>query len=133
MSKGLKEQKLEFNPNANEFVPRGKGLPLDQSPTALPVLSQQVVQPKVKVQIQTQDQIKHVASGGMDDTEMFHTTALKHQPQKASTAAPLRLVAAHEQQLQNGHSPVQNTAEHNVILSSKNINKVNRTSTGASR
>lgn len=130
LSKGLKEQNLEFNPNANEFVPRGKDLLLDQSPAAPPVLSMQDVRPKVKVQMQPQDQIKHGAPGGMDDTfrsqlqpntEMFYTTALKYKPQNlltASTAAPLGSVAAQEHHLhslQDGHSSVQNTAEHNVI------------------
>ena len=39
VSKGLKEPTLEFNPNANEFVPKGKIWPLDQCPTAPPVIS----------------------------------------------------------------------------------------------
>ena len=130
VSKGLKVQKLEFNPSANEFVPKRKILALDQHSTAPPVVFKQHVQPKVNVQTQPQDQIQHGASKGMDNTfrsqsqpntEMFHTTTSKHQPQNvlaASTAAPLRSVAAQEQQLprfQNGHSLLQNTAEHDVI------------------
>lgn len=46
--------------------------------------------------------------------EMFHKIILKHQPQNVPTAS----TAAQEQQLsrfQNGGSPLQNTAEHDII------------------
>lgn len=56
------------------------------------------------------------------NTEMFHTTTLKYQSQNvltlSSSAASLRSLAVQEQHLhrfQNGHSPVQKAAEHNVI------------------
>lgn len=49
VSKGLKKQNLEFNPNANEFVPKRKILALDQGSTAPPISCKQDVRPKVNV------------------------------------------------------------------------------------